>query len=288
MQVKQSNKANQNKLTTYVPPTLALGSKDKPTFDMYGFVQAAFDHFNRELYDNELPQCILTFQREKNIFGYFSEDRWEGKAGTRHEIALNPYFFVTHNPLELFQTLVHEMCHLWQHEYGKPSRRSYHNKEWADKMESMGLMPSHTGAPGGKRTGQKMADYPIDGGRFFHACVAFSKAGYALPYVDRIRAHSKPSEQIRVTFNLEDIGVSTSLDMNTDASDEEIKEAVNSLLKPLSEQFQLDEQVLAEQETVRVAKQKTTFQCPECGDKAWGKPSLNLVCGNCDVNFEVV
>ena len=27
--------------------------------------------------------------------------------------------------------LVHEMAHLQQHHFGKPSRMSYHNKEWA-------------------------------------------------------------------------------------------------------------------------------------------------------------
>lgn len=25
--------------------------------------------------------------------------------------------------------------------------------------------------------------------------------------------------------------------------------------------------------------------CPECGDTAWGKPSLNILCGKCNVAF---
>ncbi len=153
-------------------------------------------------------------------------------------------------------------------------------------MESIGLMPSSTGEPGGKRTGQKMADYPIEGGRFYHACVAFSKAGYALPYVDRIRLNCESSAQVRVTINLEDF----STDVTGDVDDEEaaeIREAVANLVQPFSAQFELDENLMAEHEATRVAKQKTAFQCPECGDKAWGKPSLNLICGNCHVDFEV-
>lgn len=253
----------------------------KPTFDMYGFVQAAFDHFNQTLFNGELPQCLLTFQREKKVMGYFSNDRWEGKNGTEHEIALNPYYFVSHNPLEIFQTIVHEMCHLWQHEFGKPSRSGYHNKEWADKMESIGLMPSATGAPGGKRVGQKMSDYPIKDERFYLACVEFANAGHQLPFVDRIHAPQE-SVQIRLTeVIIEQLG---------EAIEESLSSSDNSgaLLQPFSEQFELDEEALATQETVRVTKQKTVFQCPDCGDKAWGKPSLTLICGNCNQDFEVI
>lgn len=43
------------------------------------------------------------------------------------------------------------------------------NEEWADKMEGIGLMPSSTGKPGGSRTGEKMADYAIEGGLFMQA-----------------------------------------------------------------------------------------------------------------------
>ena len=135
---------------------------DTPTRNMYRYVEDAFDHFNRELFNNTLPKPLLTFQREKNCVGMFMHRRWQNREeGYINEIALNPLYFVTHNPLELSQTIVHEMCHLWQYEFGTPSRRSYHNREWAQKMESIGLMPSDTGAPGGKTTGQHMSDYPL-------------------------------------------------------------------------------------------------------------------------------
>ena len=49
----------------------------------------------------------------------------------------------------------------------RPSKRisihevnvSRYNKEFAEKMMSVGLMPSTTGKPGGKTVGQKMSDY---------------------------------------------------------------------------------------------------------------------------------
>lgn len=109
---------------------------DTPTRTMYRYVEDAFDHFNRELFDNNLPKPLITFQREKGCLGIFMYRRWQNREeGYINEIALNPMYFVTHNPLELFQTIVHEMCHLWQFEYGKPSRAGYHNREWARKID---------------------------------------------------------------------------------------------------------------------------------------------------------
>ncbi|HBZ8419050.1 TPA: zinc metalloproteinase Mpr protein, partial [Escherichia coli] len=31
---------------------------------------------------------------------------------------------------------------------------------------------------------------------------------------------------------------------------------------------------------------RVKFTCPDCGANAWGKPSLNLICGDCDVALE--
>lgn len=53
---------------------------------------------------------------------------------------------------EALQALTYEMVHLYQHHFGDPGRGRYLNKEWGNKMESIGLMPSSTGRPGGRRT----------------------------------------------------------------------------------------------------------------------------------------
>jgi hypothetical protein len=65
---------------------------------------------------------------------------------------------------------VHEMVHHWQAHRGDPRRGRYHNHEWADRMEARGLMPSHTGEPGGRRVGQRVTHYIIAGGRFEQVC----------------------------------------------------------------------------------------------------------------------
>ncbi|WP_374762256.1 hypothetical protein [Massilia scottii] len=81
------------------------------------------------------------------------------------------------------------MCHLWQHQHGTPARRRYHDKEWGDKMEAIGLMPSATGVPGGKKTGDKMADYPIEGGRFLEVCRGLLTRDFQISWYDRFVAY---------------------------------------------------------------------------------------------------
>jgi hypothetical protein len=56
----------------------------------------------------------------------------------------------------------------------------YHNKEWAQLMCTIGLMPSDTGAPGGKQTGQRVSHYIIEGGPFDQAADVLLATGFCL------------------------------------------------------------------------------------------------------------
>ena len=47
-----------------------------PTAQAYAELQLAFDHYNRELFAGELPPCLITMQREKRSYGYFSSERF--------------------------------------------------------------------------------------------------------------------------------------------------------------------------------------------------------------------
>lgn len=176
----------------------------KPTMQIYSELQYAYDFFNQALFANQLPECIiLLYNKEKRVCGYYSKGRFKNSQDKECDaIALNPQYFEKHNIIEVMQTIVHEMCHMWQAHFGeRRSLRSYHNKEWGEKMESVGLMPSHTGKPGGKKTGQKMADYPIEGGLFLQVCERLITPEYDLSWHDRfgIKPVSTPSSGDEVT-----------------------------------------------------------------------------------------
>lgn len=137
-----------------------------PTREQFAAYQRLYDYFNRELFDPGLPVCVLNFSRHANTSGFFAPRRWSKGEERRHEISLNPSTLLLRQPREVCSTLVHEMVHLWQAERGTPSRAGYHNREWSEKMQAVGLMPSSTGEPGGATVGQRMTHYILEGGPF--------------------------------------------------------------------------------------------------------------------------
>jgi ribosomal protein S27E len=134
------------------------------------------------------------------------------------------------------------MVHLWQFHFGKPGRGYYHNREWAEKMEAIGLMPSDTGKPGGKKTGDSVSDYPISGGKFLTACDSLLTDDYKISWVDRF-----PPKRV------------TDYAMNNNANE-------------------IGENIVIE-ETQKATREK--FTCPKCHTNVWGKPSLRLICPAC-------
>lgn len=148
----------------------------------YSSLDEAYEHFNSRLFWGQLPTCLITLNRHPKARGFFSPDRFQHREEDRTtaEIALNPDTFEGRTDLEVLSTLVHEQVHLWQHYCGKASRAGYHNKQWADKMQAVGLMPSSTGAPGGARVGQQMTHYIIAGGSFELAAQELITSGFRL------------------------------------------------------------------------------------------------------------
>lgn len=157
----------------------------KPTQETYLTLQTAYECFNKELFGGALPECLITLQRkEKRVYGYFWGQRFEELGGEQKtdELAMNPQHFKQRTIEQVLSTLAHEMAHQWQSHCGTPSRKAYHNHQWAEKMESIGLMPSDTGQPGGKKTGQHMTHYIIPGGLFERVCAALLFDGFHLAW----------------------------------------------------------------------------------------------------------
>ena len=222
-----------------------------PTMTQYAEFDKAFDWFNDRLFDGALPKVLVTFSRKPRMLGYFSAERWESASDTADraaELSFNPDYFA--NPksrtlTDVLATLAHEMAHCWQHSFGKPSRSGYHNRQWGQRMEAIGLMPSNTGAEGGAKTGQQMDHYILDGGPFALAAADLLAAGWAIKYLDRAeRFTAGPA-------------------------------APGSPVKGP------DGKGLAKAPAKPKAPTRTKFACPECKAAAWGKPTLKLVCGDC-------
>jgi len=155
--------------------------KTSPTSAQFTAYQAMYDYFNAKLFAGKLSPVLLNFSRKSKALGFFAPNRWENSTAKTHEISLNPSHLAVRDTRATASTLVHEMAHAWQQEHGKPGRGGYHNAEWGTKMEDIGLMPSDTAAPGGKRVGDRVSHYILDGGAFAVAFRAMPKS-YVLPW----------------------------------------------------------------------------------------------------------
>jgi hypothetical protein len=152
----------------------------------YSGLQQAFDFLNAKLFDGALPNVVITLECRAHSGGHFSPDRFTWRIGDdghrEHKISLNPDGFPGQTDEFIISILLHEMDHLWQQVFGKKKRKSYtyHDKEWAAKMKSQGLMPSNSGMVGGKETGQKMSHYIIPGGAYQQTFAALAASGWEL------------------------------------------------------------------------------------------------------------
>lgn len=214
--------------------------------DLYKF-------YNDRLFSGQLSECIVNMSRHGGAYGFFAANRWRGENVDRkiiHEISINPDY-MDRPDQDWHSTLVHEMCHLWQEDHGKPSRGNYHNKQWAAKMQEIGLMPSDTGEAGGKTTGQQMGHYIIENGPFdtvFNTLKAEDLEGLRLKY--------------RPTLAAEGQGRGSN--------------------RRKGEEDEQDPESPGEQEPRSGRRQKYTCGC---GNNVWGRAGLHIKCEECNMYF---
>lgn len=236
-----------------------------PTDNAYKELITAYQFFNAELFSNALPDCIITLNRKDRTAGYFSFNRFTDHAQEMtDEIALNPSHFAVRPLIATLSTLVHEMVHLWQYRHGEPGRGRYHNSQWANKMESLGLMPSNTGQPGGKRTGDNMTHYVIDEGQFSHCVKKLLDMDFNLSWHDRFPRSMPDRDNPIMTMEFPEHGKSILADKN-----------YNVILPGL----------LIAPPKVKNKSNRHKYTC-SCGNNVWGKPELYITCRGCGQEYE--
>lgn len=125
----------------------------------------AFKLMNGYFFKNSLNIPILSIVRKKGAKGYFRAESFLSKNDENilSEIALNPELFARDDK-EILSTLLHEMCHLWQYQFGEPSGGNYHNKEFHKKMLECGLETYDTLT--NKEVGSHVTHRIVIGGKF--------------------------------------------------------------------------------------------------------------------------
>ncbi|MCW2308840.1 SprT-like domain-containing protein [Rhodobium gokarnense] len=214
--VRSNSRSSEEASKRHLPPTLEASAE----------VYYAYSYFNDALFGGKLPDVLISYTRQKNVLGHFYPKRFERSDGTLcHEVALNPLFLGLRPLRDSLSTLVHEQCHVWRHDFGPLNRRGrrgsngYHDQVWAEKMESIGLSPSGTGLPGGKKTGHRMSHVIVNGGPFDIACRALLDTGFQINWHDRVNLtglhaggdddvdHPNPQKKDRIKFTCPECGL---------------------------------------------------------------------------------
>lgn len=227
--------------------------EDKPTVAQSGVLNDAFDYFNEKLFNNEVRKTMIGFSRNKQIIGgYFSPERWfnaEDPDTKIHEIVINANIMSDGDIERIMSILVHEMCHAWQEDNGKPSRSGYHNKEWAAKALEVGLEPRVYTKDGelvpDTITGQRVNTYTIPDG-------PFEKALMEMP------------EDTILPWLANELYPNMDEDKGSGSGDGKPGE-----IEPTSS---------------RQGK-RSKYTCPGCGNNAWAKGGIKLMCGSCNMDM---
>lgn len=143
---------------------------NKYTQDFYDKMQHSYDYFNENLFENELPQCMITLQRKSGAYGYYKKNAFTNSENENiAEIALNPNEF--NRPIkDILSTLVHEQAHLLHDIRGYVSRRGFHSKHWCEIMKGIGLQPITMKGEDCDTGGAKMSHRILEGDIFDSTC----------------------------------------------------------------------------------------------------------------------
>jgi predicted SprT family Zn-dependent metalloprotease len=269
-----------------------------PTNQTYQSLLYAYNFFNQALFDTTLPPVVFTYHRQNRVMGYASFERWVNQEKQFvDEIAINPEYFAKFPLMEICQTLVHEMCHIWQAHHGKPGRRGYHNQEWADKMISIGLMPSSSGKPGGNKTGESMMDYVLLDGKFLRSSRRLVRKGFAFPLLDRYPIFRHEVPIVAFDDNDNPIDLDNRFEVREKhAQPMSAKREDNLILAPETPELTSFEtswsdnkepmQITAVTTRPRTKSGRVKYICKSCQTYVWAKRGLNIGCLDCELKFQ--
>jgi len=105
----------------------------------------------------ELPPIAIAIRKmsRRSCYGYFQHAHNE--LGLQDEIAIDERHVlascIANDWTELLDTLLHETLHAWQQEHGIPGKGNYHNKEFREKAQQLGLIIDASGRSLGRING---------------------------------------------------------------------------------------------------------------------------------------
>lgn len=270
---------------------------ESPSLKFYQSLEQAFDFYNKELFEGKLNKVFFTVRSGENkdkktqILGYYWQNIFAYQKKPISEIALNISTFGDCSTVEVLAVLVHEMTHQWRAEVSSepydPNRLGGHDEIWGNKMQQMGLVPTNTGIPGGKRTGKQMMHYIADDGLFQQKTLELIKAGFVIPIFDGYGAASKYTIKIAPTNNV--LVEKWMEEAKTEDEKELIELSVNSMSEnPNIVRADIRDLHVPIRKPPKPKKVSLKYHCPSCDKKISGPEDLYILCMDCDEVYTLV
>jgi len=129
-------------------------SEKNKTIEQYQVLYEIYDHFNQKFFDkkNRLGDCMIIINRKTKEPGHFKPNVWGPKKNIP-EISLNPDL-LGGSALNWCLELAHNMIHYWQFNKGNASRKGYHNTEFSEESDRVGMGILSANGIKFKQTGQ--------------------------------------------------------------------------------------------------------------------------------------
>lgn len=258
--------------------------KSQPTIETYPELQRAFNFFNEHLFEGKLSSPLFVLESNVKSAGHFTKNKFISADGKRktHQIALNPAMFHETGIKDNLSTMVHEMCHQYQAEHGEESRRCYHDKQWAQYMLDCGLIPSHTGLPGGKQTGQKMTHYIEENGKFDVLADQFIKQGFSFAWHDPYTIQRYRNQRNKQKH----LGMVTGKKGKAAAAASSSGSTAYALTQPNTGNPEEDAFLSDHIETPNGynSSNRIKYMCINCSQQVWGRRGLLILCGKPECN----
>jgi predicted SprT family Zn-dependent metalloprotease len=233
---------------------------------MHTELQESYYLYNGKLFAGQLPRCAIIFQCKDQVISYFSASKTTSSDTKQtDEIVLNPEYFAKVPKIVILQRLVQEMVHLWQYHFGQSTQPGY--QEWANKMQSIGLMPA-------KEVRSSAMEQPfntsiIQGGAFQRVTIGLLAQGFAVAWLDK----PPPAKEIpsRKDFPVP-VQAGLWLELRADEHKEDLPPSLITKIR---------KEITMPPHTTQITTPYHKYSCPHCKIHVWGKPKLRVQCAKC-------
>ena len=233
---------------------------EKTSTELYGKIQKVIDLLDNSFFSGNgkysIPELVFAINNKCNAFvtAYVSPDALFDTKNARklQYLAINPKH-LNRDIDSILATICHELCHIYENAYIHIPRGGYHDKAWTDLMLDCGLEPIFL------NKSKTAVSTKIKEDDIFSDFVKKFKEENGDNYFNIVEYTKETEHRVKVALGLEMADGTENDRPKADNADVPIK---------------------------KYNRNKVKYTCSGCGSKVWGKSGLNILCSDCDRDFE--